>query len=140
MLYNILKNCRRFSTLTKQYDKCIYNINKLIENEKHSYAIYHIKDQLENINNNTDLNIIENNINKIFLSYSIQEAIYILKNKKHNDSKIYYYQIQYQRSYYNNNELEYLFRQIENEIKLQNPTRNVYNLLPFYYNVYLQAK
>jgi hypothetical protein len=113
----------------------MHNLNLLENNNKNSNIIKKLKYDLINANNN-DIVYINECIKQIYLSYSIHEALSILDNGK-NDVKVQYYQLKYQFNYYNNIELEKLFKNIENDIKQQNNNRNTYNLLPFYYNIYL---
>lgn len=133
-LFNISK---LYSTNQKKLiNNALHNLNILIKNNKNSYIIDKLKKDLETVNA-IEIPYINESIKNIFLSYSIQEALTVLSNNDKNKYKIQYYQLEYQFNYYNNNELEKIFKNIENDIKLQNNIRSTYNLLPFYYNIYL---
>lgn len=136
----INKNSIKYFSSSKQIptilvNNALHNLNILVKNNKNSYIVNKLKHDLINANYH-DIFYINESIKNIFLSFSIQEALTILDKEK-NNSKIQYYQLQYQFNYYNNIELEKLFKNIENDIKQQNNNRNTYNLLPFYYNIYL---
>lgn len=126
---------RLFSKNNKLINNALHNLKILEKNNKNSYLIDKLKNDLNNANHN-DIIYINETIKNIYLSYSIQEALSVLDNNK-NISKIQYYQLQYQYNYYNNVELEKLFKNIEKEIKIQYSNRNTFNLLPFYYNIYI---
>lgn len=136
-----------FSALNKSIFKCqlstycrqnaLYNLDLLIANNKSSYWVHKLKMDLMKTNNNININYINESITKIYLSYSIHEALDLLKKKNIDKDLLLKYEFKYQNAYQNNNKLLYLFKSIENEIKHEYNTRDVFNLLPFYYNIYL---
>jgi hypothetical protein len=125
----------RFSTCCRQ--KALYNLDLLITNNKSSHWVHALKMDLANTDNKININYINESITKIYLSYSIHEALHVLKNKNVDNSLLLKYEFKYQNAYKNNNELLYLFKSIENDIKEEYKTRDVFNLLPFFYKIYL---
>lgn len=116
--------------------KSQYNINLLIRNNKTEQIVYNIQSYLNNYDKITysELYYINKNIDKIFLSYSIKEGLYLLNKKNINTKK---YEDKFAHHFNSNHDLYILFQEIENEIKIKYKERNTYNILPFYYNVYL---
>lgn len=116
--------------------KAKYNINLLINNNKKEKCIINLKSKLDSyqFQNNTDLIYINNKIDKIFISHSIKEALYLLQVKNINITK---YEKKYITKYQNNDDLVILFNEIENDLKYNYKYRNKYIILPFYYNIYL---
>jgi hypothetical protein len=125
----------QFSTYCRQ--KALYNLDLLITNNKSSHWVHVLKMDLTKTDSNININYINESITKIYLSYSIHEALHVLKNKNVDNSLLLKHQFEYQNAYKNNDELLYLFKSIENDIKKEYKTRDVFNLLPFYYNIYL---
>lgn len=116
--------------------KSLYNINLLIKNNKTEQTIYNIHAYLQKYDKITysELYYVNKNIDKIFLSYSIKEGLYLLNKKNINTKK---YEDKFAHHFNSNHDLYILFQEIENEIKIKYKERNTYNILPFYYNVYL---
>lgn len=120
----------------KLIKKSIYNINLLIKNNKSEQTIYNIQSYLNNYDKITysELYYVNKNIDKIYLSYSIKEGLELLNKKNINTKK---YENKFAHHFNSNHDLYILFQEIENEIKIKYKERNTYNILPFYYNVYL---
>lgn len=116
--------------------KSQYNINLLIRNNKTEQTVYNIQSYLNNYDKITysELYYVNKNIDKIYLSYSIKEGLDLLNKKNINTKK---YENKFAHNFNNNIELYYLFKEIENNIKLEYKERKIYNILPFYYNIYL---
>lgn len=117
-------------------NKSRYNINLLIKNNKTEQTIYNIQSYLNNYDKITysELYYVNKNIDKIYLSYSIKEGLHLLNKKNINTKK---YEDKFANNFNSNNELYNLFQEIEKEIKIEYKERNTYNILPFYYNIYL---
>jgi hypothetical protein len=120
----------------KLIEKSLYNINLLIKNNKNEKTVQHIKNYLITYNKITysEYYYINKNIDKIYISNSIKEGLECLR-KKNIDTKVY--QDKYILYHHDNIKLYYLFKEIENEVKKEYTFRLTYNLLPFYYNIYL---
>lgn len=142
--YKHYSSARLNSTNINNYDyllrqRALYNLNLLINNNRSSFLVQQLKDKLEDTtNNNINLHYINEQINKIFLSYSIHEALTFLKKTSNNHSKIEYYQHQFNIKYYNNDDLHKLFTTIENDI-LKNNNSSKIDILPFYYHIYIAS-
>lgn len=119
--------------------KANYNIKLLINNKKNEKCISNLKNQLDNIKilTNNDLLLINNKIDKIFISHSIKEALLLLNSK---NIQILKYQYKYYTNYEDNAKLLFLFKEIEQDLKYYYKNRNIYNILPFHYNIYLNKK
>ena len=116
--------------------KSLYNINLLIKNNKTEQTVYNIYSYLQKYDNITysELYYVNKNIDKIYLSYSIKECLDLLNKKNINTKK---YEEKFADKFNNNTELYYLFKEIENDVKIEYKERSIYNILPFYYNIYL---
>ena len=136
---NDLNNFLFRSYTTSRCDKLIknanYNLDLLVKHNKHSVLIdklnLDIKFKKSNIDDITEI------IHKMYLSYSIKEGLNLLHNTKIDKLLIKTYEQEYICRYYDNTKLEYLFKEIEHEIKQEYSSRSTFNLLPFYYNIYL---
>jgi len=136
---------KQFTTINKidelLINKSLYNLNLLRYHNKNGYIIFQLESDLQKKKNNPDCNIDLNYINDyittIFLSYSIKEALDILRDNDIYKDKINYYELQYQYKCSNNINLDLLFKEIEDDIKQIYKNRLVFNILPFYYNIYL---
>lgn len=133
------------SYTTSRRDKLIqnadFNLDLLVKHNKHSSLIDKLKSDLKfkksNPNSDIDINDINEIITKMYLSYSIKEGLNLLYNTKIDKFLIKTYEQEYIYRYYDNTKLEYLFKEIENDIKHEYSSRCTFNLLPFYYNIYL---
>lgn len=127
------------SYTTSRRDKLIknahFNLDLLVKHNKHSVLIDKLKLDLEFKQSNID--DINEIITKMYLSYSIKEGLNLLYNTKMDKLLIKTYERVYIYGYYDNTKLEYLFKEIEHEIKQEYSSRSTFNLLPFYYNIYL---
>jgi len=112
-----------------------YNLDLLIQNNKDSSLVNKLKSNLLIKQDNIDIEQINDTIKKIYLSYSIKEALELLRVK--NYDLVNYFEHEYINRYYNNDDLLLLFKEIEQEIKQLYKNREIFNLLPFYYNIYL---
>ena len=113
--------------LLKQYNKneqLIDNISKLLLNKKNiSYK---------------ELYSINQNIDKIFISNTIKESLYVLEKKK---SIIKYQELFTKYNIYDlNDDMFLLVDELQYEIKEAYTNRDTFNLLPFYINVFLKKK
>jgi sulfur relay (sulfurtransferase) DsrC/TusE family protein len=121
--------------------KSLHNVEILIINNKNEKTVTNLKKYLTTYTNITysEYYFINKQINKIYLSHSIYEGFNILSQNK---ICIKEYESKYLESYNNNNQLYFLFKEVENkiinEINNNNINRTNYNLLPFYYNIYLK--
>lgn len=115
--------------------KVNYNLDLLIYHKKNSFLVQSLKNNIHQ--SNVNIHYIDDLITKMYISYSIREALELLSIIKLDNKTIEYYENEYIYRYYDNYKLELLFREIEDEIKLLYPLRNQFNLLPFYYNIYL---
>lgn len=116
--------------------KSLYNINLLIKNNKTEQTVYNIHSYLQKYDKITysELYYVNKNIDKIYLSYSIKECLDLLNKKNINTKK---YEKKFAENFNNNIQLYYLFKEIENDVKIEYKERSIYNVLPFYYNLYL---
>lgn len=123
----------------KLLNKAIYNINLLIKYNKNERCLETIKDNIKNNKNLTNLELfyINKNIDKIYISHSIKEAINILDSNNIDSNK---YKNKYLENYHSNTKLLLLFKEIETDIKINFNNRKVFNILPFYYTIYLNYK
>lgn len=123
----------------KLLNKALFNINLLIKFNKNERYLETIKNSIkDNPNlNNSELVYINKNIDKIYISHSIKEAVYILNSLNIDTNN---YNNKYIQNYNNNDKLLLLFKDIENDIKINIPNRKIFNILPFYYTIYLNKK
>lgn len=121
------------------FNKAKYNINLLIKNKKTERCVINLNNKLDKYQllNNNDLIYINNKIDKIYISHSIKDALYLLELKNINIKK---YENEYLNNYHDNEKLILLFNRIENDLRYYYSNRNIYNILPFYYNIYLNKK
>jgi hypothetical protein len=132
----------RYFSINKNYNNKLlinanYNLDLLIKNKKGSYLVNKLKTNLLTKQDNIDMEQINDTIKKIYLSYSIKEALELLRCKNYDSDSITYFEHEYINRYYNNDDLVLLFKEIEQEIKHEYSSRCTFNLLPFYYNIYL---
>jgi hypothetical protein len=123
----------------KLLNKALFNINLLIKFNKNERYLETIKNSIKNNPNlnNLELFYINKNIDKIYISHSIKEAVSILNSLNINTNN---YNNKYIQNYNNNDKLLLLFKEIENNIKINMPNRKTFNILPFYYTIYLNKK
>jgi hypothetical protein len=123
----------------KLLNKALFNINLLIKFNKNERYLETIKNSIKNNPNlnNSELFYINKNIDKIYISHSIKEAVSILNSLNINTNN---YNNKYIQNYNNNDKLLLLFKEIENNIKIIMPNRKTFNILPFYYTIYLNKK
>lgn len=123
----------------KLLNKALFNINLLIKFNKNERYLETIKNSIkDNPNlNNSELVYINKNIDKIYISHSIKEAVYILNSLNIDTNN---YNNKYIQNYNNNDKLLLLFKDIENDIKINLNNRKTFNILPFYYTIYLNKK
>ena len=123
----------------KLLNKALFNINLLIKFNKNERYLETIKNNIkDNPNlNNSELFYINKNIDKIYISHSIKEAVSILNSLNINTNN---YNNKYIQNYNNNDKLLLLFKEIENDIKINLNNRKTFNILPFYYTIYLNKK
>lgn len=114
-----------------------YNLDLLIQNNKGSYLVNKLKSNLLIQQDNINMEEINDIINKIYISYSIKEALELLRVKNCDPDLVKCFEHEYINRYYNNDDLILLFKEIEQEIKQLYQNRQTFNLLPFYYNIYL---
>lgn len=142
-----------FSTINKQLYKskqikisinnALHNLNILINNNKSDHTVLSLQQKVFNMqkDNNCSHNIYDINkkIHKIYISYCIQEALIVLSKNRLYSNTVINYELEYNHYYYNDsiNDLLNLLLKLENNIKRLHPYRNTFNLLPFYYNIYL---
>ena len=119
----------------KLLNKALFNINLLIKFNKNERYLETIKNNIkDNPNlNNSELFYINKNIDKIYISHSIKEAVSILNSLNINTNN---YNNKYIQNYNNNDKLLLLFKEIENDIKINLNNRKTFNILPFYYTIY----
>lgn len=121
-------------------NKALYNINLLIKNNKNEQTVRNIKQYLISYDkiSYSEFYYINKQIDKIYLSYSINEGLDLLRK---NNICINKFKQTYLDNYNNNIKLYYLFKDIENniikDINKDKINRCKFNLLPFYYNIYL---
>lgn len=114
-----------------------YNLDLLIQNNKNSHLVQQLKANLLTKQDNIDIEQINDTIKKIYLSYSIKEALDLLRSKNSDSDLVNYFEHVYINRYYNNNDLLLLFKEIEYEIQQLYKDRKTFNILPFYYTIYL---
>lgn len=115
--------------------KAKYNLNLLIYHNKNSHLINILQNMINKPR--SDIYYINDLITKIYLSYSIHEALELLSVNTVNKNLIKYYENEYIYRYYDNTKLNLLFQDIETDIKKLSLPRSKFILLPFYYNIYL---
>lgn len=134
----LLQN-NKYNQMSKQdkmlIQKANFNLDLLIYHNKHSFLVDILKKHINQ--SNVNMYYINDLITKMYLSYSIREALDLLSVTKLNNKMLIYYENEYINRYYDNDKLELLFKEIENEIKRLYPLRKQFILLPFYYNIYL---
>lgn len=123
----------------KLLNKALFNINLLVKYKKNERYLETIKNNIKNNKNLTNLELffINKNIDKIYISHSIKEAINILDSNNIDTNK---YKNKYLENYHSNTKLLLLFKEIEMDIKIKFNNRKVFNILPFYYTIYLNYK